>query len=297
MRSNCWAWVISIGVHLTALMVFGAVRFSGSVAEVRQLPIPAAKVNQPRNLPQTWWVIPRPKVKRSPVKSLAEGAERLLQVGGTFDAVKPGPRNPGSPGKCSVSQSSLWSPQPGDLSGRIWFFGSSAEERKVCYLVDCSGSMRGVFGRVCEELKESIGNLQPDQYFYIIFFGGEDLFEFGDGRLVRATHKAKSAAQGFIDSIQPAGQTNALPALERAMQIKDGQGEVSSIVYFLTDGFELTSENEQSFLQKASDLQRRFAPRTRVNTIGFWPQSSDRRMLEAIARQSGGEFVIVEGDA
>jgi Mg-chelatase subunit ChlD len=153
--------------------------------------------------------------------------------------------------------------------------------------------MRGILGGVRKKLAESIKSLQPDQYFYIIFFGGDRLLEFGDGRPVRATERAKSTAYDFIDSVRPAGQTNAMAALERAVQIRDDSGFSPSVIYFLTDGFELTTEDAQEFSQKVASLLKRFAPATRINTIGFWPQSDDRRMLETIARQSGGEFVFV----
>jgi Mg-chelatase subunit ChlD len=153
--------------------------------------------------------------------------------------------------------------------------------------------MHGIFGGVRKKLKESIGDLQPDQYFYIIFFGGDKLFEFGNGRLLRAAQKAKSAAYDFVDAIRPAGRTNALAALERAMQIRDEKGVSPSVVYLLTDGFELATGDEHRFSRKIADLQKRFAPTTRINTIGFWPQNGDRKLLEAIARQSGGKFVFV----
>lgn len=113
--------------------------------------------------------------------------------------------------------------------------------------------------------------------------------------MLRAGEKAKSAAYDFIDSIQPAGLTNAPAALERAVQIRDGRGISPSVIYFLTDGFELTAKGTQIFSQKVADLLKRFAPTTRINTIGFWPQSSDRKMLEEIARQSGGDFILISG--
>ena len=153
-----------------------------------------------------------------------------------------------------------------------------------------------MFGQVRRKLKDSIAGLQPDEYFYIIFFGGE-LFESGNGRVLRATPEAKSAAYNFIDSIQSAGQTNAIAALERAVQIRDSGGNSPSIVYLLTDGFELTAEDSRSFSQRVASMLKRFAPTARINTIGFWPQSDDRKMLEAIAKRSGGEFTFVaDGD-
>ena len=157
----------------------------------------------------------------------------------------------------SSTSTSGFSLNGGILPRGVEFFGSWTDRRKVCYLVDCSGSMQGIFGRVRKKLKESIANLQPDQYFYIIFFSS-NLSESGEGHLLRATEPAKSAAYDFIDSIRPAGQTNALAALERAVQIRDSSNISPSVVYFLTDGFELTTEDAQRLPQKTANLLRRF---------------------------------------
>ena len=53
---------------------------------------------------------------------------------------------------------------------RIEFFSSTTFRKKVCFVVDSSGSMQGSFGWVKEQLVESISNLEQDQYFNIIFF-------------------------------------------------------------------------------------------------------------------------------
>ena len=150
-----------------------------------------------------------------------------------------------------------------------------------------------MFGRVRDELIQSIGNLQPDQYFYIIFFGAGGMFESGNGHLLRATEQAKNTACEFINSVQPSGKTNAFAALERAVQIRDSSGVSPSVIYFLTDGFELAAEETHRFSQRIINLLKRFAPTTKINTIGFWPQGSDRKILETIAAQSGGECVFI----
>jgi hypothetical protein len=292
-----WAWMASIVMHLIVLTAFGAINFSRSKTQRNQQPTPTAEVSRVKKLIQAASIIPKPKVKKTPVEHFAKNADMSLPINRVFDAVEPSLQNPGSLVKPSAAQSRI-SASIADFPYRIEFFGSSAEQRKVCYLVDCSGSMQGLFGRVRKKLKKSIANLQPDQYFYIIFFGGDRLFEFGNGRLIRATQKTKSAAYSFIDSIRPAGQTNALAAFEKAVQIRDGRGGRPSIVYFLTDGFELTTEDEQRFVQKVANLQRQFAPKTKINCLGFWPQSRDRELLKLIAGQSGGEFVLVaDGDS
>ncbi|MHC4888446.1 MAG: VWA domain-containing protein [Planctomycetota bacterium] len=297
-----WAWMVSIVVHLIVLTAFGAVTFSpcrqqaGAKAQGEARPTPMAKISRITKLMQAAPIIPKPKIKKSAESRFARKPDKLLPTNRVFGVLKPDSQKLGELAEAVHSQSVFLLSSSADLPHRIEFFGSRTEQRKVCYLVDCSGSMRGIFGEVRKKLKESIGNLQPDQYFYIIFFGNGRLFEFGDN-LLRATHKTKSAAYAFIDSIRPAGQTNALAALERAVQIRDGGGVAPSLVYFLTDGFELMTEDTQRFSQKIANLLARFAPRTRINTIGFWPQSDDRKMLEAIARQSGGEFVLITDDA
>jgi len=289
-----WAWMGSIAVHLIVLTSPSFVELPRSAAEVKQKAVPTAKISQIKKLMQTAGVIPKPKIKRPTKRGFTKKSDSLLPVNQIFGAVKPVSEDLPNLAKPSVSMSEFPLPSGANLREGIEFFGSFAEERKVCYVVDCSGSMQGVFGQVRKKLSESIGKLQPDQYFYIIFFGGDRLFEFGDGKLLRATEEVKSAAYEFIDSIQPAGQTNALSAFERAVQIRDSMAQSSAVVYFLTDGFELTAEDEQRFSQKAASLLAKFAPGTRINTIGFWPQSDDREMLRTIARQSGGDFVLVD---
>jgi len=292
-----WAWMVSIIVHLTVLTAFAVINFSSSKAQGKQQSVPTAKVSRVRKLIQAPLIMPKPKVRKTSIEHFAKSTHRLVPINRIFDAVMPSAQNPGNLAKLSVPQNAFTLASSADFPHRIEFFGSSTAQRKVCYLVDCSGSMQGLFGRVKKKLKESIDKLQPDQYFYIIFFGGDRLFEPGDGSMIRATQKAKSAACDFIDSIRPAGQTNALAAFERTVQIRDGQRNSPSIVYFLTDGFELTTEDKQRFSQRIANFQRRYAPTTKINTIGFWPHGSDGELLKLIAEQSGGECVfVVDGD-
>ena len=295
-----WAWMVSVSVHLAVVVLFGVVRFPQCKAQELLMPSPTAKITRIKELIEATPAIPKPKVKKPSKSYIARSSDRMLPGHDVFGGVGLGSRagaysRPELP-KPSTVQSFSSSLRDAGLPQRIEFFGSSTDERKVCYLVDCSGSMQGIFGRVRKELKESIGKLQPDQYFYIIFFGGGRLFESGEGRLVRATQIAKSAAYYFIDSIKPAGQTNALQAWERAVQVRDGDGASPSLVYFLTDGFEITTEGAQSLNERIAELLGQLPPGTRVNTIGFWPASDDRELLETMARQSGGESVIIADD-
>ncbi len=296
-RGRCgpkfWAWTVSIVVHLILLAVFGLAKFSQAGAGDKQQPAPMATVNQIKKAVPAEAIIPKPKVKKPTREQSLKAEHKLQPVTGIPDSPKSSSQDLGRITKPQSSQGSFQLVGSDGFSQGTEFFGAWTDERKICYVVDCSGSMRGMLSGVRRKLKHSIASLQQDQYFYIIFFGNARLFESGEGRMVRATQKAKSAACEFVDSIRPSGQTNALAALERAMQIHDADNRSPSVIYFLTDGFELTSNRRQRFGSQIANLLRRFAPKTKINTIGFWPQDSDRNTLEIIARQSGGEFVFV----
>ncbi len=299
-NATFWAWTVSIALHLVVLTVFGVTRFSRPTEQGKQPPVPAARLSRIKKLMQAAPIIPKPKI-RKPLPTtgrtrFAKRTDKILPANQILNTIKQKPQDSESFSKLPTSQK-LFSLAGSTISPRgIEFFGSRTSQRKICYVVDCSGSMKGMFGRVRKELKESIANLRADQYFCIVFFGGDRLSEFGNGQLLRATQKIKSSAYDFINSIQPAGKTNAMAALQRAVQIRDGKGANPSMVYFLTDGFELTTEKPTSFARKISGLLKRFSPATKINTIGFWPQNNDREILELIAEQSNGEFVLITDD-
>lgn len=287
-----WAWIASVVVHLIVLAVFAVVRFSNAPATSAPGHTPTASVKQIKKYINADHVIPKPAVKRPIKTNSATSTKETFSINRIFNRsiLKPGSLN----NHLKPSMQTAVGRIDNTISSRgTEFFGSWTSERRICYVVDSSGSMWGVFGRVREKLKDSIAKLQPDQYFDIIFFGTNRLFEFGKGRMVRATKEAKADASGFIDSASPAGQTNAMAALERALKIRDNNGQGASVIYFLTDGFELTTQDASRFSRKTAELLKRFAPNTQINTIAFWPAGDDRKMLETIARQSNGSCIIV----
>jgi len=287
-----WAWSVSIVLHVIVLSIFGVVRFSRFKPELTKGGVPTAKVSRITELLRTSTVIPKPKVIKPVTRQFAEktnalsSAEELLSL--------PGPVPEGSANLQNSPASKDFSlPSDSVLSDKTEFFGSWTSRRKICYVVDCSGSMKGIFGRVRRRLRQSIEALEQDQFFNIIFFGNNRLYEFSEHRLVRATGKSKSRAYDFIDSVSPAGKTNAMAALQRVLQNSNSSDHSPSIIYFLTDGFELTAGDTRSFSRKTAQLLKDYAPMTNVNTIGFWPQENDRKILEIIASQSGGECVLI----
>lgn len=288
-----WAWTVSIAFHLVVLSLLGVARFSRAESPDQQHRAPNARIERIRRLANTSPVTAVPKVAQPPAviarNRYASAHTKAVPLDRIFSFAKPGLRDwPADDGQAGAGL-------PNDIqaSRGIEFFTTASGQRKVCYLVDCSGSMQGIFTQVRERLKESIAALQPDQYFYLIFFGDDKLYEIGQGKLLRATPEAKLSAAGFVDSIRPAGRTNAVAALERVVQIRDSRGMSPALVYFLTDGFELTGRDATAFPLRIAGLLKQSAPQMKINTIAFLPNDNDRKMLETIARQSGGEFFCI----
>ncbi|MBN1126510.1 MAG: VWA domain-containing protein [Sedimentisphaerales bacterium] len=289
------AWLGSILIHVVVFSVFGAVPFrgSGQGAAPQSKPLPAmAQIKQAMNMPA---MTPKPKVKNlfssrrilRPVKKELE-----LSTVGKIDL-----------GEAEEPIVGLFSEVPLDLeaidrtgSEGVSFFGQYTGSRKICYVVDASGSMHGRLGNVKSQLIDSIQELRPDQFFSIIFFqDGDRLLEMRGGKLLRATPKSKEQAQTFIDTVMPSGPTNAVNALRRAMQIRDSLGRAPELIYFLTDGFDLgEGAGVEAFAVQIENMRKALAPGTRINTIGFWTELEDVAILRHIARQSGGAFTNIE---
>jgi hypothetical protein len=294
-----WAVTASIAVHLILLTTFAVIKLSPSHASASQNHIPIAAVTQIKKLIDPEKIIPKPKIKSSSKNKIAKKSRQVLHPDTITDSLDitlnsslPAIQTPDDLTRPPVSTSDLSPPAATQPIHNVEFFGSKTDSRKTCFLVDCSGSMRGLFKRVQTNLKNSIQALQPDQYFTIIFFGSGKLFEFADGKLLRASEKNKISACKFIASVIPAGQTNALIALQRAMRIRDNNGKSPSTIYFLTDGFELTGENRFLLSDKINDLLN-LSKTIKINTIGFWPAEDDAKLLKIIATTTGGDFVNI----
>lgn len=288
-----WAWIISAAIHLIVLGVLAIIQFSPSGAGKVRSAVPTAKIQQARRILQTTPEGPKPKIKAPAFGGFESQKSQQLSSGRIFTRARIRKADFNGFPWPLVSAKIVSPLSNSGFSRQSDFFGSRMSSRRICYLVDCSGSMSGMFGWVRQQLKQSIENLEQDQYFCIIFFGNDKIFKFGDGKLVRASNKKKQTAVEFINSVQPAGKADAFSALRAAIQTSDAADSPPSLVYFLTDGFELEDENSVLSEQQITNYLKDYAPSTQFNTIGFWPQEQDRRVLEAIAQKSGGQFIII----
>jgi len=290
-----YALAVSVCVHAVALSIFAAVKITQS-APVPLQTTAVVSISRAAALADRAAVTPKPKINpvdksRPIVKTTGKGQSASVRP--VFDVPTRDYRQQAEEIRQPVRSEVSAAGSAGMLPERAEFFGSVAQGRRICYVVDCSGSMQGLWQQVQKGLCESIGQLQPDQYFCVIVFGAGSILESSGGKMVRATEQAKKDAYSFIDSLRPAGTTNALAAMQQAVKIRDETGVGPSLIYFLTDGFELSEQDNYRFAHQVATILRSFAPKTQINTIGFWPAEQDRKLLETIAKDSGGEFVVV----
>ena len=283
---SLWAMAVSVVCHIVLFVVFSLVSFCPSAKNKTDAACVRVQPARIKRIVSVDPIVPKPKIKKilgssfSPSKrfrpDLARDLRQLLKT--NLAPALELSTMPIAP-NATISES------------QVEFFGQASANRKICFVVDCSASMHGMFGQVKKELKASIANLTAEQYFYIIFFRGEKLIQSGRGSLVRATPKTKADAYRFIDNAKLGGTTEALKALNLAMKIRDRSRRPAEVIYFLTDGLDL--QTSKDFARQVEILRKKLAPATKFITIGFWTETSDATMLREIATRSGGKFVDV----
>ena len=282
-----WALIFSVAAHSVTLAVFTGVKMSGQAQEAAS-PQPMLNlqmiervvVSEPvaRPKPRVEPVVP-PEVETPPLVAKPQPPEPVAAD------------TPPTPEPLEVAEPVV---PPASEPDEVEFFGQKSIVSRVCYVVDCSGSMYGRMYQVKDQLKQSILDLNSRQAFCVVFFmEGQTIVTSGGGVLTPANARAKSTALELIESIRPSGSTDAAHALQAAMQLKDASGKGPEAVYFLTDGFDLDSASSRLFVEKVTRLRRAHAPGAVLHTIGFDTQLQDRQMLRQLAANARGNFVEV----
>ncbi len=176
----------------------------------------------------------------------------------------------------------------------------------LVYVVDRSGSMHKTFGIVRVGMRDSITALRSDEYgqvddpnrvdqaFHVIFFAAGQPQEHGVRRLVAATEDNKASACMFLQEVQPGGQTDPVPALERAFAVLSQTAEhrPGKVLFLLTDG---DFPDNQEVLDTIAQLNRRKT--VMINTILFGRRTPEaERVMAQIARENRGEYKYVSLD-
>jgi hypothetical protein len=173
----------------------------------------------------------------------------------------------------------------GDAGG---FFGMHDAGRSFVYVVDASSSMyaphdseaRTRFGRVQVELVRSIGNMTPQQGFFVLFFNSVPHPMPARG-LQPGLPRVKQRYLDWTARHRAGGDTNPLPALELALALQP------DVVYFLTDGVLPRGQNV------LREVTRRNGGRVRIHTFAFGSRTGEQ-LLRELATRNGGEYHFVE---
>ena len=155
--------------------------------------------------------------------------------------------------------------------------------RELIFVLDTSGSMAGFSIETSKAImRRAIENLRPADRFNLITFAGNTSILFD--KPVDNTEKNRHRALGFIDTLEGAGGTEMMKAIESALGDDHDPNKVR-MVCFLTDGY------------VGNDLEivaavKKHAGTTRVFSFGIGT-SVNRFLLDSMAQAGRGEACYV----
>jgi hypothetical protein len=167
---------------------------------------------------------------------------------------------------------------------------TTSNARRIVYVIDASGSMIPSLRIVIEELARSLGTLSPQQRYGVIFFQHNDAVMVPPhGRLAEATPAAQLRTLKWInDHVIPAGRSNPLAAIERALSFEP------NVIFLLSENitgsgeFEIDQQDLLDVLEKLNPIKNSSGRRrTQINCVQFLdPDPLDT--LRKIAQRHGG---------
>jgi len=288
LRSNTFAWSVSLGLHVLVFAVFYHVVLREEVGPKRQI-IPEARLattvgriepveHTPLKLTQEDSPVtdkPQLKMESPPVTALSIDEAPSLALPGLD---KPEPTSP------MLSQIAQFA---GNVAPVSSFFGQSGNAYRVVYVVDVSASLMIYIDEIIREMRESIQALIPTQRFHIVLARPRQVEELSFRRLVPAISRYKNKAMSFLDTIDripKPGKADPIEAMKRAFAVRP------ELIYLLSDG---------DYPDVADDLERELdrmnaEQRVCITAIGFDPSPAPQALLERIAHRHGGHYRSVE---
>jgi hypothetical protein len=199
------------------------------------------------------------------------------------------------------------------------FAGIAMTGRRVCFVVDVSGSMKLLDDKtpapdkwptVCDTVARVMRSLPDLAQFQVVTFSRRADYLFGGGgwQTYQGETTARQVAEA-LKKVEPAGDTNLSDALDLAFRLRPTGLDT---VYLFSDGLPtsgpgLTPAEEKSLSDGArteklsryirQTLQQTWnrgpaGSRVRVNAIGFFFESPEvGAFLWALARENDGSFV------
>lgn len=160
----------------------------------------------------------------------------------------------------------------------VSFGMNTASPRRVVILLDRSYSMKGSpFNQARKAIEACLAVLSESDLFGIVAF--DDHTECMHPELLNGSRENRDRARSFLKTVEPRGSTELVPAVNRAVKMLAGAGDV----FVITDG--QVAGTEQILAQAR-------VTKTRLFCLGIGDASQDR-FLAALARETGavGRFL------
>ncbi len=160
--------------------------------------------------------------------------------------------------------------------------------KDLVFLVDTSGSMRGLPLSKCQDLmRQFIAGMNPEDSFWLLDFS-EKTSQLAPAALPN-TAANRQKALNYLNNLQPGGGTNMLEGIRTALNLPPQRpGRVRQIV-LLTDGY---IGNEREIL---SEIQQQLSPGDRVFSFGVG-SSVNRYLLDRAAEVGRGAVQYLRPD-
>mgnify|MGYP002083969126 CR=1 FL=1 len=179
---------------------------------------------------------------------------------------------------------------PGKGKLTVSFFGSKVEGRRIVFVLDNSGGMRGgELEMLVQELLRSVNSLTDEQEFYVIFYSDmlyPLFFPRPIQRFVPANETFKKRLASWLETVEFCMGNVVDEAIDAAASIRP------DTVYLLTDG-DLDQTRDQRRLNFLLDSRRRkFA----IHTIGLDTGENGKAAakLRSVAEANHGTFRAVK---
>ncbi len=291
------AWLLSLVVHVAALLILGAitlqidrprdqVALSASPTEASEVSMETFTLES--NEPETEVAEPTPSETEYDLSPVGELAAADFTPEQPLDM--PAPAHPASASSAAAAMS-----LQSDADAKIEFCGVEGGGNHFVYLVDSSGSMGDAFESARSELIRSIDFLKAEQRFYVVFFDAESEYmrlndaKRDEPRSVYATAENKAALKRWAMRISMDRGRAPYDALRFALNLKP------DVVFLLSDGE--FPQGIEDLLKEENKIENLFGdrrPKCIVHTIGYHSKEGESRMRR-IAQQNQGQYRYIPG--
>ena len=168
-----------------------------------------------------------------------------------------------------------------DGRGKVSFFGKEVHADSVGFVIDASKSMSGMrFERARRELLNSLGKLESNQRFFVVFYTDQTFpmfFPDNTVELISADERNLNRVYRWIEQAQVQGGTRPQSAMAMTLRLKP------DVVFFLSDG-DIPMDTQGIVLH--------YNTGTKVHTITFGSDIG-AAIMRRIAAKNGGQYRFI----